>query len=94
MTATPAAVELVEVAPRDGFQSIAEPLPTERKIQVIQALLDAGITRMEIGSFVSPRAIPQMADTSELIHAFRTSQGRALLRPGAQPQGRGTGPGP
>ncbi|MBY6209660.1 hydroxymethylglutaryl-CoA lyase [Halomonas sp. DP3Y7-2] len=70
MTATPAAVELVEVAPRDGFQSIAEPLPTERKIQVIQALLDAGITRMEIGSFVSPRAIPQMADTSELIHAF------------------------
>ncbi|KAE9622332.1 hydroxymethylglutaryl-CoA lyase, partial [Parasedimentitalea maritima] len=55
-TSSPAPIELVEVAPRDGFQSIADPLPTERKIEVIQALLDAGIRRMEIGSFVSPRA--------------------------------------
>ncbi|MEQ5820263.1 hydroxymethylglutaryl-CoA lyase [Halomonas sp. SCS19] len=69
-TTSPAPIELVEVAPRDGFQSIADPLPTERKIEVIQALLDAGIRRMEIGSFVSPRAIPQMADTGELIRAF------------------------
>ena len=42
-TTSPAPLELVEVAPRDGFQSIADPLPTERKIEVIQALLDAGI---------------------------------------------------
>lgn len=66
----PAAVEIVEVAPRDGFQSIREPLPTADKQRCIQALIDAGVTRMEIGSFVSPKAIPQMADTGELVAAF------------------------
>lgn len=64
-------VEVVEVAPRDGFQSIAEPLGTERKIEVIQALIDAGIKRIEIGSFVSPKAIPQMADTGALVQHFK-----------------------
>ncbi|MDX1464865.1 MAG: hydroxymethylglutaryl-CoA lyase [Halomonas sp.] len=66
----PANVEIVEVAPRDGFQSIRDPLPTADKQRCIAALVDAGITRLEIGSFVSPRAIPQMADTGELIAAF------------------------
>jgi len=66
----PTQVEIVEVAPRDGFQSIRDPLPTADKQQCIAALLDAGITRMEIGSFVSPKAIPQMADTGELFAAF------------------------
>ena len=63
-------IEIVEVAPRDGFQSIMEPLPTISKIKCIQALVDAGITRMEIGSFVSPKAIPQMADISDIVSAF------------------------
>lgn len=66
----PTRVEIVEVAPRDGFQSIREPLPTDEKIRCIQALVEAGITRLEIGSFVSPKAIPQMADTGELVAAF------------------------
>lgn len=66
----PANVEIVEVAPRDGFQSIRDPLPTADKQRCIAALVDAGITRLEIGSFVSPKAIPQMADTGKLITAF------------------------
>jgi hydroxymethylglutaryl-CoA lyase len=66
----PQRVDIVEVAPRDGFQSIREPLPTEDKRRCIQLLIDAGVTRMEIGSFVSPKAIPQMADTGELVAAF------------------------
>ncbi|GHE20339.1 hydroxymethylglutaryl-CoA lyase [Halomonas urumqiensis] len=66
----PARVDVVEVAPRDGFQSIQAPLPTQDKQRCIQALVDAGVTRLEIGSFVSPRAIPQMADTGELVAAF------------------------
>ncbi|SHF87770.1 hydroxymethylglutaryl-CoA lyase [Modicisalibacter ilicicola DSM 19980] len=66
----PAHVDIVEVAPRDGFQSIGDPLPTAEKIRCIQALLDAGITRLEIGSFVSPRAVPQMADIGEIVAAF------------------------
>ena len=74
----PASVEIVEVAPRDGFQSIATPLPTADKRRCIEALLDAGVTRLEIGSFVSPKAIPQMADTGELIAAFADRPGLRL----------------
>jgi len=66
----PAHIEIVEVAPRDGFQSIVEPLPTISKIKCVQALIDAGITRIEIGSFVSPKAIPQMADINAIAKAF------------------------
>jgi hydroxymethylglutaryl-CoA lyase len=64
--ATTNAVSIVEVAPRDGFQSIAAPLPTEAKLAVIEALLAAGVERLEIGSFVSPKAIPQMGDMREI----------------------------
>lgn len=67
---TPTRVEVVEVAPRDGFQSISTPLPTADKIIAIQALIDAGIKRIEIGSFVSPKAIPQMADIADIVRAF------------------------
>ena len=81
-----ASVEIVEVAPRDGFQSIAEPLPTAEKIAVVEALLDAGIARMELGSFVSPKAIPQMADMAEIAAHFRGRAGArlAVLVPNAR----------
>ncbi|TDX29447.1 hydroxymethylglutaryl-CoA lyase [Modicisalibacter xianhensis] len=71
----PAQVDIVEVAPRDGFQSIREPLPTADKIRCIQALIDAGLTRIEIGSFVSPKAIPQMADIGEIVAHFAERPG-------------------
>ncbi len=74
----PASVAIVEVAPRDGFQSIRDPLPTADKRRCIAALLDAGVTRLEIGSFVSPKAIPQMADTGELVAAFADRPGLRL----------------
>lgn len=60
---------ICEVAPRDGFQSIADPLPTETKIAIIQELVAAGCPRVEIGSFVSPRAVPQMADIADIAAA-------------------------
>lgn len=72
------AVEIVEVAPRDGFQSIREPLPTARKIAIIEGLLAAGVRRMELGSFVSPKAIPQMADMGEIADHFRGREGVEL----------------
>ncbi|MCB8840380.1 hydroxymethylglutaryl-CoA lyase [Aurantimonas sp. VKM B-3413] len=71
-------VTLLEVAPRDGFQSIAEPLPTDEKIAVIEMLLDAGVTRMELGSFVSPKAIPQMADMAKIAEHFKGREGARL----------------
>jgi hydroxymethylglutaryl-CoA lyase len=58
-----------DVAPRDGLQSIGPFVPTEQKIALVRALHAAGIRRMEVGSFVSPRAIPQMADTGEVLRA-------------------------
>lgn len=64
-------VELVEVAPRDGFQSISEPISTSRKITIIQGLIAAGFRRIELGSFVSPKAVPQMADMSAIAQHFR-----------------------
>ena len=61
------AVEILEVAPRDGFQAVKALIPTETKIALIEALAACGFTRIEIGSFVSPKAIPQMADTPEIL---------------------------
>jgi len=60
------AVEIVEVSPRDGFQSIREPIGTARKLAIIDALVKAGCRRIEAGSFVSPKAVPQMADMTEI----------------------------
>jgi hydroxymethylglutaryl-CoA lyase len=68
-------VELSEVAPRDGLQSIGAFVPTETKIALVRASYEAGLRRMEIGSFVSPRAIPQMADTAEVLKAAKQLAG-------------------
>ena len=64
-------VEIVEVGPRDGVQSVPTIIPTEEKLRLINGLLDAGVKRMEIGSFVSPKAIPQMQDVAEIIRTQR-----------------------
>jgi hydroxymethylglutaryl-CoA lyase len=62
-----AKVELVEVGPRDGLQNIPQFIPTDNKVALIRALIAAGYKHMEIGSFVSPKAIPQMADMDEVV---------------------------
>ena len=67
----PKSVEIVEVCPRDGFQSVKEFIPTETKIAIIDELAGTGIKTMEVTSFVSPKAIPQMADAAEVMAAFR-----------------------
>jgi hydroxymethylglutaryl-CoA lyase len=68
-------VELSEVAPRDGLQSIGPFVPTETKIAIVRATYEAGIRRMEVGSFVSPRAVPQMADTGDVLKAAKQLEG-------------------
>ena len=68
-------VELSEVAPRDGLQSIGAFVPTEAKIALVRASYEAGLRRMEVGSFVSPRAIPQMADTGAVLQAAKQLAG-------------------
>jgi len=60
-------INIREVAPRDGFQSWPEFVPTDKKISVIRLLIEAGIREMETTSFVSPKAIPQMRDAAEVM---------------------------
>lgn len=71
----PAAVWLSEVAPRDGLQGIGPFVPTETKIALVRACYEAGLRRMEVGSFVSPRAIPQLADTATVLQAAKQLEG-------------------
>lgn len=68
-------IELVEVGPRDGFQSVGPVIPTAEKIAIIGALHAAGIRRMEATSFVSETAVPQMADAVEVLHAAQAMDG-------------------
>jgi len=63
----PSKVKIREVAPRDGFQSWPEFVPTNRKLEIIQAMIRAGVTDIEATSFVNPKAIPQMQDATEVI---------------------------
>jgi hydroxymethylglutaryl-CoA lyase len=63
----PSKVKLREVAPRDGFQSLKDFLPTEQKLQIIEAVVKAGVKDIEATSFVSPNAIPQIRDAADLL---------------------------
>ena len=66
-TTLPRAVRVVEVGPRDGLQNEKVLVPTAQKVQFIQMLADAGLPVVEATSFVSPRAIPQLSDASEVM---------------------------
>ena len=60
-------VEIVDVGPRDGLQSQPQLLDTETKIMFIERLIDAGVRRLEVASFVNPKRVPQMADADAII---------------------------
>lgn len=64
-------VLISEVGPRDGLQSIARTMPTAAKIAWIKALAEASLPEIEVGSFVSPRLLPQMADAAEVVAACK-----------------------
>jgi hydroxymethylglutaryl-CoA lyase len=58
---------MVEVGPRDGLQNEAKTVPTAVKVRLIESLAEAGLTVIEAGAFVSPKWVPQMADTAEVL---------------------------
>lgn len=66
-TPTRERVTVIEVGTRDGFQSEKDFIPTAVKAEIVDALIDAGIRDLEATSFVSPRAIPQLADAHEML---------------------------
>jgi hydroxymethylglutaryl-CoA lyase len=63
----PPGVNVVEVGPRDGFQMEKAFIPTATKIELVNALARCGFARMEVTSFISPKAIPQMQDAAEVV---------------------------
>ena len=67
LPALPYSVRIVEVGPRDGLQNEKAIIPTAQKIQFIEMLADAGLPVVEATSFVSPHAIPQLSDASEVM---------------------------
>jgi len=71
----PKTVKIVDVGPRDGLQNQPELVPLEAKIKLVEMLAEAGLPAVEAGAFVSPKWVPQMADTAELMR-------RIYRRPG------------
>jgi len=71
-------IKLIE-CPRDAMQGIKTFIPTEKKVQYIQSLLRCGFDTIDFGSFVSPRAIPQMADTAEVLSKLDLSTTKSKL---------------
>lgn len=75
MSDLPKRVEMIEVGPRDGLQIEPRVLSTDDKVRMVDALADSGLRQIEVGSFVNPKAVPQMADTSELFNKLEKRPG-------------------
>lgn len=71
----PAYVKVVEVGPRDGLQNEPFRIPTNAKVELVDRLADAGLSVIETGSFVSPKWVPQMNDTAEVLAAIKQKPG-------------------
>ena len=75
-------VTLVEVAPRDGLQSLPDSYPTDVKVELIELLAETGVPKIEVTGFVHPKVIPQLADAEEVMARVRRFPGvvyRALV---------------
>jgi hydroxymethylglutaryl-CoA lyase len=70
MSQVPSHVHVLEVSPRDGLQSEASFIPTDIKLKLIEKLHQAGISEIEVTSFVSPKRVPQMADAPHVMQGL------------------------
>ena len=82
----PSHVKIVEVGPRDGLQNEKEPVPAAVKVELVHRLQDAGLTEIEVTSFVSPKWVPQMADNAEVMAGIQRRAGvrYSVLTPNMQ----------
>ncbi|HEX9466726.1 MAG TPA: hydroxymethylglutaryl-CoA lyase [Alphaproteobacteria bacterium] len=71
----PKSVKIVEVGPRDGLQNESKTVPAATKIRLIEGLADAGLTSIEAAAFVSPKWVPQMADSGEVLAGLKKRPG-------------------
>ena len=82
----PTRVKLVDVGPRDGLQNEKQPVPAAVKIELVHRLQEAGLTEIEVTSFVSPKWVPQMADNAEVMAGVQRKPGvrYSVLTPNLQ----------
>ena len=85
----PSNVTITEVGPRDGFQNVKTFIPTEDKVAIIEGLITAGIKSFELTSFVSPKAIPQLADAAEVCRNILSKHGDRIDASALVPNLRG-----
>ena len=71
-------IQLIE-CPRDAMQGWKHFIPTDKKIEYINSLLEVGFDIIDFGSFVSPKAIPQMADTKDVIAGLKVQNASSKL---------------
>ena len=75
MASLPTRVQINEEGPREGFQIEKGTIPTARKIELIDSLSETGLNRIQIVSFVNPKAVPGMADAEEVVEGFHKKPG-------------------
>jgi hydroxymethylglutaryl-CoA lyase len=75
MTSYPKFVEFHEEGPREGFQIESRSYPVEERAALIEALASSGLSQVQVGSFVSPRAVPTLANTEDLFHLIKKKPG-------------------
>ena len=82
----PSRVKLVDVGPRDGLQNEKQPVPAAVKIELVHRLQDAGLTEIEVTSYVSPKWVPQMADNAQIMAGIERKAGvrYSVLTPNLQ----------
>jgi hydroxymethylglutaryl-CoA lyase len=71
----PKRVRIVEVGPRDGLQNESRPLSVDQRVQLVERLADVGLGMVEAGAFVSPKRVPQMADSDAVLRGIRRRPG-------------------
>ena len=74
-TNLPRSVRIMEVGPRDGLQIEKTVFSTEQKVDLVNRLVDAGLRQIEVGSFVNPKGVPQMADSDEVFRRLPQRDG-------------------
>lgn len=84
MFSLPKKVTIIEVGPRDGLQNEKNEVPTEAKLAFIEKLQAAGVEEMELTSFVSPKWVPQMKDSKEIVAHTKKSGRQFVLTPNAK----------
>lgn len=75
MSDLPKRVRILEEGPREGFQIEKGPIPTSRKIELIDSLSQTGLEQIQVTSFVNPKAVPTMADAEEVVQGFTRKPG-------------------